>query len=382
MLRLQDLHIRDVTASLKVCTCSVLPAASSHRTSVHDPNIHLRLAQTRSLYARRSPAVHLHLITRCYSSMLAATRVNSRIYPHIPAHTSAYPRVLAHTRAHSRILAHTRAYPRIPAHTRAYQRISRVLAHTRAHSRILAHTRAYSRIPAHTRAYSRILAHARACPRILAHTSAYPRVLTHTRAHSRILAHTRAYSRIPAHTRAYPRIPAHTCAYPRIPAHTRAYPRIPGPPQAPCPQSRFPATVKDVSLAGIHTPTWAIRADNPSRHLRVLASRIPLPSWFWLLQQGRVDRARALLDAISDTNRALARWALFGAVARSCATSAVPISSFRTKAEQGPQGSSGFGNRQSDSSHCSVPDVDVREIHRMGFGGVHAHSVVAPDCSV
>ena len=268
MLRLQDLHIRDVTASLKVCTCSVLPAASSHRTSVHDPNIHLRLAQTRSLYARRSPAVHLHLITRCYSSMLAATRVNSRIYPHIPAHTSAYPRVLAHTRAHSRILAHTRAY---------------------------------SRIPAHTRAYSRILAHARACPRILAHTSAYPRVLTHTRAHSRILAHTRAYSRIPAHTRAYPRIPAHTCAYPRIPAHTRAYPRIPGPPQAPCPQSRFPATVKDVSLAGIHTPTWAIRADNPSRHLRVLASRIPLPSWFWLLQQGRVDRARALLDAISDT---------------------------------------------------------------------------------
>ena len=139
---------------------------------------------------------------------------------------------------------------------------------------------------------------------------------------------------------------------------------------------------KDVSFAGIHTPTWAIRADNPSRHLRVLASRIPLPRWFWLLQQGRVDRARALLDAISDTNRALARWALFGAVARSCATSAVPISSFRAKAEQGPQGSSGFGNRQSDSSHCSVPDVDVREIHRMGFGGVHAHSVVAPDCSV
>ena len=40
MLRLQDLHIRDVTASLKVCTCSVLPAASSHRTSVHDPNIY------------------------------------------------------------------------------------------------------------------------------------------------------------------------------------------------------------------------------------------------------------------------------------------------------------------------------------------------------
>ena len=243
---LQDLHIRDVTASLKVCTCSVLPAASSHRTSVHDPNIHLRSAQTRSLYARRSPAVHLHLITRCYSSMLAATRVNSRIYPHIPAHTSTYPRVLAHTRAHSRILAHTRAYPRIPAHTRAYQRISRVLAHTRAHSRILAHTRAYSRIPAHTSTYPRILAHTRAHSRMPAHTRAYPRIPAHTRAYqriSRVLAHTRAYSRIPAHTRAYPRIPAHTRAYPRIPAHTRAYPRIPGPPQAPCPQSRFPATV-------------------------------------------------------------------------------------------------------------------------------------------
>ena len=200
MLRLQDLHIRDVTASLKVCTCSVLPAVSSHRTSVHDPNIHLRSAQTRSLYARRSPAVHLHLITRRYSSMLAATRVNSRIYPHIPARARTYSGTLAHTRAYSRILAHTRTYPRILAHTSAYPR---VLAHTRAHSRILAHTRAYPRIPAHTRAYSRILAHTRACPRM----------------------------------------PAHARAYPRIPAHTRAYPRIPGPPQAPCPQSRFPATV-------------------------------------------------------------------------------------------------------------------------------------------
>ena len=185
MLRLQDLHIRDVTASLKVCTCSVLPAVSSHRTSVHDPNIHLRSAQTRSLYARRSPAVHLHLITRRYSSMLAATRVNSRIYPHIPAH--------------------------IPARARTY---SGTLAHTRAYSRIPAHTRAYSRIPAHTRAYSRILGHTRAYSRILAHTRAYPR----------ILAHTRAYSRMPAHARAYPRIPAHTRAYSRIPAHTRPSP--------------------------------------------------------------------------------------------------------------------------------------------------------------
>ena len=227
MLRLQDLHIRDVTASLKVCTCSVLPAASSHRTSVHDPNIHLRSAQTRSLYARRSPAVHQHGVTQACSLQLVSTRAYTRIYPRIPAHTRACSRILGHTRAYSRILAHTRAYPRILAHTSAYRAYSRILGHTRAYSRILAHTRAYPRILAHTRAYSRILAHTRACPRILAHTSAYPRVLAHTRAHSRILAHTRAYSRIPAHTRAYPRIPAHTRAYPRIPAHTRAYSRIP-----------------------------------------------------------------------------------------------------------------------------------------------------------
>ena len=187
MLRLQDLHIRDVTASLKVCTCSVLPAASSHRISVHDPNIHLRSAQTRSLYARRSPAIHLHLITRRYSSMLAATRVNSRIYPRIPAHTRACSRISAHTRAYSRILAHSRAYSRIPAH-------------------------------------------------------------------------------ISAHTPACPRIPAHTRAYPRIPAHTRAYPRIPGPPQAPCPQSRFPATVLYFSLSRSFSISLSLSFSNKLYH--------------------------------------------------------------------------------------------------------------------
>ncbi|CAE8601543.1 unnamed protein product [Polarella glacialis] len=72
---------------------------------------------------------------------------------------------------------------------------------------------------------------------------------------------------------------------------------------------------RDITFLSIQSPTWALRADDPSRFVNAKAPRIPLPSWLLLLRQGKVQEASFMLDSVSDTPRALGRWTLFLAAA-------------------------------------------------------------------
>ena len=67
---------------------------------------------------------------------------------------------------------------------------------------------------------------------------------------------------------------------------------------------------KNLYLAGLHMPTWSIRADAPSRGSRVLPPRIPCPSWFWALTAGSHE-VSDVLDTLEGHSRAINRWCLF-----------------------------------------------------------------------
>ena len=68
---------------------------------------------------------------------------------------------------------------------------------------------------------------------------------------------------------------------------------------------------KNLYLAGVHLPTWSIRADAPSRSAPVLGPRTPLPPWFWHLTRGDPE-GHAALDDLQGWPRALNRWFLLG----------------------------------------------------------------------
>ena len=72
---------------------------------------------------------------------------------------------------------------------------------------------------------------------------------------------------------------------------------------------------KDLYVGGIHSPTWALRADDPSRGRSVRLPRAPLPGWFLDLRAGRLAQAQDTLDDLSQTPRSAGRWFLFAAAA-------------------------------------------------------------------
>ncbi|CAE8597801.1 unnamed protein product [Polarella glacialis] len=76
---------------------------------------------------------------------------------------------------------------------------------------------------------------------------------------------------------------------------------------------------KDITFIGIHSPTWALISDDPSRFAAPKALRIPLPSWLFLVllfvRHSRIQEARHMLESVSDTPRTLGRWTLFLAAA-------------------------------------------------------------------
>lgn len=72
---------------------------------------------------------------------------------------------------------------------------------------------------------------------------------------------------------------------------------------------------KDLYVGGIHSPTWALRADDPSRGRAARLPRAPLPGWFLGLRAGRLAQAQDCLDDLSETPRSLGRWFLFAAAA-------------------------------------------------------------------
>lgn len=66
---------------------------------------------------------------------------------------------------------------------------------------------------------------------------------------------------------------------------------------------------KNLYLAGVHLPTWSIRADGPSRHRPVDPPRIAVPSWFWCLRKQPTPTTDFLAD-LEGRPRAHARWAV------------------------------------------------------------------------
>ena len=72
---------------------------------------------------------------------------------------------------------------------------------------------------------------------------------------------------------------------------------------------------RDVYVCGVHSPTWALRADDPSRGKPLTPPRAPLPAWILLLRSGQKAQAQDVLDQSSGTWRALGRWYLLCAVA-------------------------------------------------------------------
>lgn len=71
---------------------------------------------------------------------------------------------------------------------------------------------------------------------------------------------------------------------------------------------------KNLLVGGAHLPTWSIRADCPSRSKPVFAPRACVPSWFWQLRVGKVQRVAEELDELQGLGRSSNRWFLFASV--------------------------------------------------------------------
>ena len=77
-------------------------------------------------------------------------------------------------------------------------------------------------------------------------------------------------------------------------------------------QSMTLQLAKNIYATAFHSPTWAIRADDPSRGRRVKPPRVPLPGWLLSLRRGGLTEAQDALDACSGTPRSWSRWLLLG----------------------------------------------------------------------
>ena len=73
---------------------------------------------------------------------------------------------------------------------------------------------------------------------------------------------------------------------------------------------------ENIFPVGIHSPTWALRADDPSRSRRVRVPRCALPSCLLCARRGDLVSAQDTLDEASDTPRSWGRWLLLAQAAR------------------------------------------------------------------
>ena len=99
-------------------------------------------------------------------------------------------------------------------------------------------------------------------------------------------------------------------------------------------QSAALQIAKDLYPSGIHCPTWALRADDPSRRKKVRPPRLQLPRWLLELQAGQTESAQDKLDALSGTPRSWGRWLLFGGAALLAASADFNSFSSWTEANQ------------------------------------------------
>ena len=138
---------------------------------------------------------------------------------------------------------------------------------------------------------------------------------------------------------------------------------------------------KNIYPSGVHCPTWALRADDPSRKRRVRPARTALPRWFLALKQGRLVQAQDELDDISGAPRSWNRWALFTGVALLAASGGFgSFSEWATSAHAAP-GPSGSRARPSDSCHSKLEGTTLGGISRVGDGRRTAKPSSGRDCS-
>lgn len=126
---------------------------------------------------------------------------------------------------------------------------------------------------------------------------------------------------------------------------------------------------RDIYVCGIHSPTWAIRADDPSRGKTLTPPRAPLPKWILLLRRGHISQAQDALDSSSGTPRALSRWFLFGAVARLAASAEFPNFSSWAAASRSASGPSRLGKGPCHSADSKAARQPIDEVCGMAQSG-------------
>eukprot|EP00438_Fugacium_kawagutii_P004497 Skav200096 [mRNA] locus=scaffold694:326558:340569:- [translate_table: standard] len=144
---------------------------------------------------------------------------------------------------------------------------------------------------------------------------------------------------------------------------------------------------KDLYVGGIHSPTWALRADDPSRGRSVRLPRTPLPGWFLDLRAGRLTQAQDSLDDLSETPRSLGRWFLFAAAAFLASTADFNTISDWTSSNSRPSKQGRSGARKSAGSDCNPETPALCRLRRLDqnsaacaseasgkFGKGHTHS--------
>eukprot|EP00435_Cladocopium_sp_Y103_P025667 s2641_g6.t1 len=119
---------------------------------------------------------------------------------------------------------------------------------------------------------------------------------------------------------------------------------------------------KDLYVAGIHAPTWSLRADDPSRSKRLRPPRAPLPTWFLLLKRGLVAQGQDELDKVSGLSRAWGRWFLFASAALLAVAS--DHDSLRSWAETASRAAGSKRSRagKSDRTNCTAEGKAARPI--------------------
>jgi len=107
---------------------------------------------------------------------------------------------------------------------------------------------------------------------------------------------------------------------------------------------------KNLHLAGVHFPTWSIRADDPSRGAAPKEPRVPLPKWFWKLRAG-IHPGDIDLESLERLLRSYGRWMLLaGAMLLRASQLGCDVSSEATESS-GPEGCRVDAPRESDQQN-------------------------------
>ena len=139
---------------------------------------------------------------------------------------------------------------------------------------------------------------------------------------------------------------------------------------------------KNLYPVGIHCPTWALRADDPSRRKRVKPSRAALPKWFVALKHGRKSMAQDLLDQCSGVPRSWGRWLLLGQAALFAVSGNFDSVSAWTQASMLAEKPAGSGSGASYGTHGSKQTASPRRVPGMDAFRKHGDESAAGGCQM